>query len=121
MGAPTVDVRPAGLSTPTPKDVELRSAARVAGAGTLGLAVLSGFGVFIATRGLVTEGDPAQTAHDIMKSQGLFRAGILSLVVVVALDVVVAAALYRMLRPANETIARIATWLRLIYAAGFLV
>lgn len=121
MAAPTVAAPLALPTLQTPEALEVHGAARMAGAGILILALVSGFGVFIATRGLVTTGDPARTAHDIAKSEGLFRAGILSLCFVVVLDVLVAAALYRMLRPANETMSRIVAWLRLTYAAGFLV
>jgi hypothetical protein len=121
MNAPTIAAPLAILTTRTAQEHEVRRAGRIAGAGILVLAVLSGFGVFVATRGLVTHGDAARTTRDIAESQGLFRAGIVSLCLVVVLDVVVAAALYRMLRPANETLSRIVAWLRVAYAAGFLV
>ncbi len=121
MTAPTAPAPLAMHTTHTAQDLEVRRAARLAGAAILVLAVLAGFGVLVATRGLVTDGDAVRTAHDIAKSQGLFRAGILSLCFVVVLDLVAAAALYRMLRPANETMSRIVAWLRVTYAAGFLV
>ncbi|MGZ4672457.1 MAG: DUF4386 domain-containing protein [Ilumatobacteraceae bacterium] len=121
MIAPTAPAPLATSTTHTTQALEVRRAARTAGAAILVLAVLSGFGVLIATRGLVTDGDAARTADDIAKSQSLFRAGTVSLCFVVVLDVVAAAALYRMLRPANETLSRIVAWLRVTYAAGFLV
>src|SRR4051812_44751226 len=70
-------------------DRPVRPASITAGVGILLIAVLSGFGKFVAVDGLVTPEDAAQTATDIMASQGLFRLGIVSPFVVVALDVVV--------------------------------
>lgn len=37
------------------------------------MSVLAGFGNFVALEGLVTPGDPTQTARDILESDGLFR------------------------------------------------
>jgi hypothetical protein len=56
-----------------------------------------------------------------MAHQDLFRAGILSLFLVVALDVVVAWALYRVFKPVSERVSRLAAWLRIIYAGIFTV
>lgn len=68
----------------------IRGASVTAGAGLLLMAALAGFGNFVAVEGLVTPGNAAQTAADIMSSEGLFRLGIASLFLVTALDVVVA-------------------------------
>ncbi len=61
-----------------------------AGIGLLLMAALSGFGLIVVVEGLVTPGEASQTATDIMASEGLFRAGIVSVFGVIALDVVVA-------------------------------
>jgi hypothetical protein len=79
------------------------------------------FGNVVAVDGLVTEGNAAQTAADIMASVGLFRLGIASLVVVIALDVVVAWALYRVFSPVNRSLSMLAMALRLVYAGVFMV
>jgi hypothetical protein len=52
-------------------------------------------------------GSAASLNPDIASSEGLFRAGILSLCVVVVLDVLIAAELYRLMRPVNEALARV--------------
>ena len=70
------------------------------------------FGNFIAVEGLVTQGDPARTAADIRASQGLFRLGIVSLIFVIALDVVVAWALYRVFSPVDKSLSLLAAALR---------
>ena len=85
------------------------------------MAALSGFGYFVAVKGLVTPGDPARTATDIKASETLFRFGIVSLLAVAVLDVVVACALYRVFRPVSERISMLGAWLRLAYAAVFMV
>jgi hypothetical protein len=99
----------------------IRSASVTAGAGLLLMSVLAIFGNIVAVDGLVTEGDAARTATDIMASQGLFRLGIVSLIVVVALDVVVAWALYRVFSPVNAGLSMLAAAFRLVYAAVFMV
>lgn len=99
----------------------IRSASLTAGWGILLLAVLAGFGNFVAIQGLVTPGDAAQTAKDIAGSEGLFRLGIVSLFLVVALDAVVAWALYRVFSPVSRSMSVLAATLRLMYAGVFLV
>src|SRR5688500_6497800 len=73
----------------------IRNASITAGVALLLMSVVAIFGNVVVVDGLVTEGDAARTATDIMAVQGLFRLGIVSLIVLVALDVVVAWALYR--------------------------
>ena len=63
----------------------------------------------------------ARTANNIAGHEGLFRFGIVSLYVVAALDVVVAWALYRVFKPVSEALSKLAAWLRVAYAAVFIV
>lgn len=98
-----------------------RDAARTAGVGILVLAALAAFAKMFALDGLVTPGDAVRTAADISASPTLFRLGILSMVTVVALDVVVAWALYRVFARVDGAVSLLAAWLRLAYAAVFLV
>jgi hypothetical protein len=99
----------------------VRQAALVAGYGLLLMAVLAGFGNFVVVEGLVTRGDAARTAQDIAASEGLFRLGVTSLLLVIALDILVAWGLYRFFAPVNEGLALLAAWARLAYAVVFLV
>ena len=102
-------------------DRPVRQASITAGVGILLIAVLAGFGKFVAVDGLVTPGDAARTATDILASEGLFRLGVAALSVVVALDVVVAWALYRVFGPVSTGISLLAAWFRLVYAGVLLV
>lgn len=80
------------------------------------MAALAGFGNLVVVEGLVTSGDAAKTADDILASNGAFRLGVASLYLVVVLDVVVAWALFRVFSPVSTDIARLAAWFRLAYA-----
>jgi hypothetical protein len=99
----------------------IRQSGLIAGIGILVMAVLSGFGIFVAGAGLVTPGDATSTVEDISASEGLFRWGVLSLYGVVVLDVVVAWALFRFFSPLRIGLARLAAWFRLAYAAVFML
>lgn len=110
---------PAGLEADPNRAI--RNASLTAGVGLLLMSVLAGFGYFAAVEGLVTPGDAAQTARDITASEGLFRFGIVSLFLVIALDVVVAWALYRVFNPVSQGLSLLAAWLRIVYGGIFMV
>jgi hypothetical protein len=102
-------------------DRSIRQASVIAGAGILLMTPLAVFGNFVALEGLVTRGDAARTAADVMASEGMFRLGIASWLLVVILDVVVAWALLRVFRPASPDVSILAAWFRLAYAAVLMV
>jgi hypothetical protein len=95
--------------------------ALVAGAGIVVLAALAASVNFAVLQKLVTEGDAARTATDILASETTFRVGVASLYAVVALDVLVAWALQQVFRPVHAGISMLAAWFRLAYAAVLLV
>jgi hypothetical protein len=96
-----------------------RRIALVAGLGLLVMALLAPFAVFGVLDPLVVSGDATATFDNLVASEGLFRGGIAAFLVVIMLDVVVAWALYVLLRPVNRTIALLTAWLRLAFAAVF--
>lgn len=99
----------------------VRRSALVAGVGILALAVLAGAVNVAVVEGLVTKGDAARTANDVLASAALFRFGLAALVVAVILDIVVAWALLTFFEPVDKDLSRLAAWLRLSYAAVFAV
>ena len=99
----------------------VRRAALIAGAALTVMAALAGFGNIVIVQGLVTPGDAAVTADDILGSEGTFRLGVASLYLAALLDVVVAWALLRVFSPVNAELSRLGAWLRLAYAAVFMV
>src|SRR4029453_7306957 len=103
---------------PTPGDVPPPRAAIVAGLGLL-VMLLIAFASFSAFEGLVVEGDATSAAGNIADHELLFRSVTCGFVIVAGLDVLVAWALYVLLRPVNPSIAVLAAWLRVVYAAVF--
>jgi len=85
------------------------------------MSVVAIFGNLVVIEGLITPGDAAQTATDIDASQDLFRLGIVSLILVIALDVVVAWALYRVFSPVSASLSMLAAAMRLVYSGVFMV
>jgi hypothetical protein len=98
-----------------------RRVARLAGASLLLIAALAAFGYVGVIQALVTDGDAARTAADISGSRELFGLGVGALYVTAALDVVAAWALLRFFEPVDSSLARLSAYLRIAYAAGFLV
>lgn len=102
-------------------DWSLRQGSLVAGIGILAITALSVFSNFIVLEGLVTPGDAAATAGDLMASETMFRLGIVGWFAIVALDVVVAWALFQVFAPVDSGISRFAAWLRLAYAGVLMI
>ncbi len=96
-----------------------RRAAGLAGIGLLVMVVLAAVANFAVLEGLVTRGDAARTARDVLASEGVFRLGVAALVVVVLLDVVVAWALWIFYGPTG--VSTFAAWFRVVYSGVFLV
>jgi hypothetical protein len=97
------------------------TAARVAGFLYLVQMAAGMFG-FYAKSSLMVAGNASQTAKNIIASEGMFRAGILSDLITVAAVIFLIWALYVVLKPVNSNVALLATILRLaenaIAAAG---
>jgi len=124
MTKPSTVPRPSTPRTADPDDAAsqaVRRSALVAGTALLGVAVLAAAGNFGVVQRLVTDGNATRTAIDIMAAQTIFSLGIAALVVVVALDIVVARALRTFFAPVHHRVASLAAWLRVSYAAIFAV
>ena len=122
--APTVGRRPPWRPRTTDLDGgdrSTRTAGLAAALGLIGMVILAPYAEFGVLDRLVTPGDAVQTAADIAASEGLFRSAVASLAVVAVLDIVVAAALFRIFAPVNRVVSMFAAWLRLAYTAVFLV
>jgi Domain of unknown function (DUF4386) len=93
----------------------LRRYALIAGVGYVVLFVLGIFANFFVREGLVVTGDAAQTAANILESEGLFRMGMVSFLVVFAVDVIVAWALYVLFKKVDENVSLVTAWFRIVY------
>ena len=98
-------------------DMSPRTASLVAGFGLLAMSLLAPFAYFYVYQGIVVQGNAAKTVSNIMTNELLFRLAICGFVVVAILDVLVAWALYVLLKPANENLSLLAAWFRVAYAA----
>jgi len=104
-----------------PNIQSLRTASLIAGLGLAFIVVLALLGNFVAIQPLISRGDPAKTAQNILNSEGLFRWGIASLVLAAVLDMIVAGALLVLFEPVSRGVSTMAALFRVAYAAVFLV
>ena len=75
--------------------------ARVAGILYLIIAIAAIFGPTFVRSNLVVPGDAATTANNIMASGSLFRAGIVSYLVIFLSEIVLSVLLYVLLKPVS--------------------
>jgi hypothetical protein len=92
---------------------EQRTAARVAGFMYLFLGALAAFAEFYVRSGILVYGDAAQTAHNIIASERLFRIGIASDLIGGASNAILAVAFYTMLKQVSSSLALLAAFWRL--------
>jgi hypothetical protein len=122
LGSPTHEARRQGeIHRLSVVNRSIRNASTTAGVGLLAMSVLSALGYLVAVKGLVVPGNVAWTARNIAGHEGMFRFGILSLYLVAVLDVVVGWALYRVFKPVNDALSKLAAWFRIAYAGVFFV
>lgn len=91
--------------------------ARAAGLSYLILAITGIFGGFIAISSQVVPGDPVATANNILNAGPLYRFGVLAWVITLIFDVIVAWALFAVLRPVNAHLSLLAALFRVVYIA----
>jgi hypothetical protein len=96
-------------------DVSLRAAARIAGWGYVAIFALSIFANFVVRASLIDPDDASATAANILDSEALFRSGVAAFIVVFALDVIIAWALYVFFRTVSRDVSLLAAWFRLAY------
>ena len=94
-------------------DRDQQTAARTAGFLYLFLGALAAFGQFYIRSGILVPGDVAQTAHNILASERLFRIGIATDLIGGASNAALAVAFYVMLKPVGSAIALLAAFWRL--------
>lgn len=90
--------------------------ARVAGAAYLLIIVIAVMVVNIADTGLIVQGDDATTARHILANSGLFRIGIVGILIMYATVAVLSAALYVVLESVDRNLALVGMVLRLAEA-----
>ncbi len=104
------------MPTP-PATLTPRTLARLTGALYLVIIACGMFSEVIVRGGLIVRGDAPATIAGILTSEGLFRLGFASDLVVFLCDVAVAILLYVLLRPVDRTLALIAAGFQLVGTA----
>src|SRR5438128_9322065 len=102
-------------------DESQRRAARVVGFSYLFALPPAIFAEFYVRAHLITFGDAAQTAQNIMAHERLFRLGTASNLTVFAVDIVLITSLYVVLKPVNRNLALLATLWGIIETAVLVV
>ncbi len=105
-------------STRTPGDAGRKLAWTTAFA-LLAMAIMAPLALYGVLGSLIVPGDPTATVANITGSEGLFRAAITAFLVVIVLDLFIAWALYKLLRPVNSDLSLLTAWLRVAFAAVF--
>src|SRR5215212_10332735 len=85
--------------------ISLRSAALLAGIGLLIMAIAAPFAELYVYPKLIVPGNAAETVQNIMANRVLFTAGMFGYLIAFLCDVLVAWALYLLLKPVNENVS----------------
>jgi len=96
-----------------------QSMAKITGIGYLIIFVTGFFSNFFVLENMLVPGDGATTVSNILNNDLLYRTGILSFIVMVLVDVLLAWTLYMILLPVNRYISLFSGWLRLVNGAIF--
>jgi len=99
--------------TTNTKTNSIQLTARIAAILTLLIVVLAPFSMLYIPTTLVVPGDAATTANNIIDSQGLFRAGMVSDSIVFLIETVLTVLLYVLIKPVNKTLSLAAAFSRL--------
>ena len=105
------------MTTNIVKDISPNKAARVAGLGYIVIIILGIFAEFFVRSSLVTPEDATTTSNNITANDLLFRIGICSYLIMAVFDMVVAVALYILLKPVNNFLSLLAAMFRFVHAS----
>ena len=79
------------------------------------------FANFVAIENIVVPGNAAATFENLINNELVFRLAILSFIITIIFDVVIAWALWVLLKPVNKNFSLFAAWFRLVHAIVFAV
>jgi hypothetical protein len=97
----------------------LRTGALTAGIGLLLMFLPAMFANFVVIEGMFMADDAAATMNNLLANEQQFRLAVISLLIVIVLDVIVAWGLYVYLKPVNLDLSLLSAWFRLVYTAIF--
>ena len=99
---------------PTTISATQHSAARIAGFAYLIIIVAGVAAEFLMRSSLIVSGDATTTVNNILESETLFRSSIVLDLIMIGADMIVAVALYALLRPINRHLALLAALFRVV-------
>ena len=102
------------MATTTNK-TSLRTAALIAGIGLLIMVVAAPFAELFVFPKLVVPGNAAETTQNIIANKTLFTSAIFGYLITFICDLIVAWALYVLLKPVNEELSLLTAWFRWVY------
>ena len=97
------------------RGITLGRAALIAGLGLLVMTILGPIAELVIYPQFVIRGDVAQTVANIQARGDVFLGGFFAYFVLFIMDIVVAWALYILLRPVNAPVSLLVAWFRLVY------
>ena len=101
------------------KVISQNNAAKIAGTGYLVIFILGIVTNFFVFGNLVVPGNAEVTAQNIITNPVLFRGGIISWMVVLIIDVIIAWGLYEFLKPVGRSLSLLTAWFRIVYITIF--
>lgn len=107
--------------TDSTNKISLCTAALIAGISLLGSVIAAPFAELYVFPKLVVPYEAAITAKNIIAHQSLFTAAIFAYLFTFICDIVLAWALYILLKPVNKQLSKLTAWFRLVYTIIALV
>src|SRR5215216_68255 len=117
----TAEILIAKKNTNAINKISLGKAALIAGLGLLIMAIAAPFAELYVYPQLVVPQNAAQTVQNILANKTLFTSAIVGYLIAFLCDVLVAWALYLLLKPVDENLSLLAAWFRLVYTVIALV
>ena len=102
-------------------DMSLSKATKIAGIGYVIIFILGLITNFFVFENLIVPGDPSTTANNILSHELLFRGGMVSWLIVLICDIVIAWALYIFLKPVSKSISLLGALFRIVYVTIFAI
>ena len=101
--------------------ISLHRAALIAGLGLLIMVIAAPFSELFVYPKLIVSDNAIKTIQNIIVNKTLFISGIFGYLITFIFDIVVAWALYVLLKPVNGDLSLLTSWFRLVYAVISLV
>ena len=117
----TAEILISRQKTNSTNKISLRTAALIAGIGLLIMVIAAPFAELYAFPKLIVQDNAAETTKNIIENKALFTAVLFGYLITFICDVLVAWALYVLLKPVNETLSLLTSWFRLVYTMIALV